>query len=351
MTEQANAEKLKLAIHQDDLAGVQLLLSSNPDLRSAPIGYGAAGPLTWAAECRGMERPSAARLEIAKWLIDSGSDVHEGGDAPLMRASLSGTRIPMMDLLVRRGADVNAAWNGSYPIIFAPCETLDPTALEWLLKHGADPNCGSETSWQSRDRQHPGTALDSLLGTYVRNKAALNASIKLLRDSGGLSRFDEPGVIATICGDTGSVKELLRADHTLIERRYPSLDIGTTAGRMLTLTGATLLHVAAEFGQVEVAKLLLDSGADANAAALIDSSGQGGQTPIFHAATQNQNFGLEVVRLLIARGCNLSLRCRIPGHYERPQEVFEGTVLEYARQFPGTENQTLNELQRPMKSL
>jgi hypothetical protein len=344
--ERTIAEKLKQAINRDDLAEVRLTLSDHPELRTAPIGYGGYGPLTWAAECRGMAHPSPSRLGIVEWLINSGSDVHEGGDAPLMRASLNGLRTSMMELLVRYGADVNAAWHGSYPIIFASCETLDPTALAWLLQHGADPNCGDESTWRSKGKSHPGTALDYVLGTYVRDQEALNASINLLRDAGGLSQYDEPGVIATVCGDSDSVRELLHGDHSLIERRYPPLNIGTTAGRMLTLKGATLLHVAAEFGQVEVARLLLDTGADVNASALTDLDGQGGQSPIFHAATQNGDFGVEVVRLLLSAGANLNLRCRLPGHYEHPEEVFEGTVLDYARLFPGTENQTLGELRR-----
>lgn len=116
---------------------------------------------------------------------------------------------------------------------------------------------------------------------------------------------------------------------------------------MLTLKGATLLHVAAEFGQAEVARWLLDVGANVNAPALIDSEGLGGQTPIFHVATQNGNFGIELVRLFLSRGADLNVRCRLPGHYEIPEDkMFEGTAIEYARRFPGTENQTLEELRR-----
>jgi len=252
-----------------------------------------------------------------------------------------------MDLLVRYGADVNAAWHGSYPIIFAPCETLDRTALAWLLQHGADPNCGDEATWQSNGKSHPGTALDYLLGTYIRDTEALDVSISLLQDASGRTQYDAPGVIPTIRGDLNSVTELLHRTPSLIERRYPSLNIGTTASRMLTLKGATLLHVAAEFGQAEVARRLLDAGADVNARALTDPEGLGGQTPIFHAATQNGNFGIDVVRLLLSRRADLSVRCRLPGHYEIPEEkVFEGTVVEYASRFPGTENQTLEELRR-----
>ena len=77
---------------------------------------------------------------MATWMLEHGSDVHQGGDGPLMRAALNGYRIPMMELLVSRGADVNALWHGHFPIIFAPCESLDPTALKWLLDHGANPN-------------------------------------------------------------------------------------------------------------------------------------------------------------------------------------------------------------------
>ena len=342
--EQAFAQNLKLAIDQDDPAAVKQLLSDHPELRAAPIGYGGDGPLTWAAECRGMVQPSPARLAIVEWLITSGSDIHEGGDAPLMRASLSSTRTPMMALLVSMGADVNAAWHGSFPIIFAPCETLDPAAIAWLLQHGADPNCGLTSALRSTDSSHPGTALDYLLGTYLRNREALNASIRLLQDAGGFSRYDEPGVIAAIRGNVDAIRKFLQEDRALIERKYPSLNIGTTAGRMLTLKGANLLHVAAEFGQVAVAKLLLDAGADVDARAFIDADGQGGQTPIFHAASQNNDFSLEVVQLLISAGADLHVRCRLPGHYERPEEIFEGTVLEYARLFPGSENRTCEEL-------
>jgi ankyrin repeat protein len=344
------AGRVKEAINLDDLVEVRRLLSRHTQLRDTPIGYAGDGPLTWAAECRGPRQPSTGRLEIVEWLISTGSDVHEGGDAPLMRASLSGSRTSMMELLVSHGADVNGAWHGAYPVLFAPCETLDPTSLRWLLQHGADPNCGTASQWQSRGQPYPGTALDYVLGTYVRNKSALNESIKLLQGAGGISKYDEPGVLATICGDTEAVDELLRRDRSVLERKYLSLEIGTTAGRMLTLKGATLLHVAAEFGQAGVAQQMLDAGADVNATALIDENGIGGQTPIFHAATQNGDFGVAVVGLLLARGADLTVRCQLPGHYERLDEGFEGTVLDYARLFPDSGNQTVEALRRSVQS-
>ncbi|MFN2514214.1 MAG: ankyrin repeat domain-containing protein, partial [Pyrinomonadaceae bacterium] len=134
--------QLKQAIDTNDIDRVKTLMTRNPSLHSAPLGYGKDGPLTWLAECRiPWESPSPARLALATWMLEHGSDVHQGGDGPLMRAALNGYRIPMMELLVSHGADVNALWHGHFPIIFAPCESLDPTALKWLLDHGANPNC------------------------------------------------------------------------------------------------------------------------------------------------------------------------------------------------------------------
>src|SRR6185312_3634843 len=149
--------QLKQAIDRNDLERVKALMLANPKLHSAPLGYGKNGPLTWVAECRvPWEPPSPKRLAMALWMIENGSDVHQGGDGPLMRAALNGVRIPMMEVLVSHGADVNAEWNGDFPIIFAPCEAAAPATLQWLLEHGADPNCPKPGR---RD-----TALDYLMG-------------------------------------------------------------------------------------------------------------------------------------------------------------------------------------------
>jgi ankyrin repeat protein len=102
------------------------------------------------------------------------------------------------------------------------------------------------------------------------------------------------------------------------------------------------VHVAAEYGNVEAAGLLLDRGADVNARATVDESGVGGQTAIFHAVTQYGDWGLSVAQLLLDRGADLSVRVKLPGHYERPEEVVECTPLGYALLFPGADDHTTN---------
>jgi ankyrin repeat protein len=127
--------------------------------------------------------------------------------------------------------------------------------------------------------------------------------------------------------------EKVNGDPTLTATQFPDLDFGTTGGRMLTLRGATLLHVASEYQKQDIVDALLEKGADVNARAAVDADGVGGQTAIFHAVTQNQDRGLPVVQLLIQHGADLSVRVKIPGHYERPKEVVESTPLGYALKF------------------
>jgi ankyrin repeat protein len=320
--------QLKEAIDTNDLARVQAMMTRNPELHRAPLGYGKNGPLTWVAECRvPWAPPSAERLAMAQWMIAQGSDVHQGGDGPLMRAALADHRIPMMELLVAHGADVNASWAGYYPIIFAPCETLAPAALQWLLDHGAKPNCADLA------RKYPGTALDMAIGAYSRSHN-LPKCIDILLNAGGVTQYDAPPVLDLLRGRLDRLADQLDADPTLVHRQFPHLDFGATAARRLTLQGATLLHVAAEYGLVDAAKLLLERGADVNVRAARDEAGVGGQTPLFHAVSQFNNWGLEATRLLLDHGADLSIRVTLPGHYERPDEVVECTPLRYARRFP-----------------
>ncbi len=322
--------QLKEAIDMNELDRVRTLMTGHPELHRAPLGYGKDGPLTWVAECRvPWEAPGPARLAIARWMIENGSDVHQGGDAPLMRAALAGDRVPMMELLVSQGANVNAAWHGTYPIVHAACETLDPASLKWLLRHGADPNPSS------------GTALDYAIGSYIRDLERLRSCIEILLESGGKTKHNIPAVLALLRGRIDDVTTELDSNPELIGRRFEELNFGTTGGRMLTLQGATLLHVATEYGDVEAARWLLDRGADVNARATINEAGIGGHTAIFHSATQFGDHGLALTKLLIDRGADLSIQAKLPGHYERPGEVVNGTPLEYAGLFPGRDSATL----------
>ena len=327
--------QLKQAIDTNDIVRVTTMMTRNPALHTAPLGYGKNGPLTWVAECRvPWESPGPARLAIATWMLEHGSDVHQGGDGPLMRAALNGYRIPMMELLVSHGADVNALWHGHFPIIFAPCESLDPAALKWLLDHGANPNC-RDHGYKMGAHPYPGTALDYVVASYARSPQRLSTCIEILLEAGGSTKYDHPAVLQLLRGRLDNLAEQIHADPALVNRRFPELDCGMTGGRLLTVQGGTLLHVAAEYGNLAAAALLIDQGADVDARATVDEAGVGGQTAIFHAVTQFDDGGLPVAQLLIERGASLTDRVRLPGDYERPGEIVECTALGYALLFGG----------------
>jgi len=328
--------QLREAINTNNLDRVKTLMTRNPKLHSSPVGpHRGQKALTWAAECRiPHESPSPDRLAMAKWMIENGSDVHQDGDAPLARAALQDYRIPMMELLVSHGADVNAPGTKHSPAIFSPCDTLSPAALKWLLDRGANPNPGK------------GTALDYVIGAYARSPQR-SVCIEILLNTGGTTQHDNPLLLDILRGRHDLLAEHLDADPGAIHRRFPEFDFGGGTGtRRLTLKGTTLLHVAAEYGNPEAATLLLQRGADVNARATINEAGIGGQSPIFHAVTQFGDWGLSVAQLLIERGGDLSLRVKLPGHYERPDEVVECTPLGYALRFPGgpTLNKTVTML-------
>jgi hypothetical protein len=265
------AGQVRQAIASGDLERVITLMTANPDLHRGPRGDGHETPLGWVTDCRAAT--STKRLAIAQWLIDHGSDVHQNGDGPLACSSHAKC-IPMMELLVANGADVNGLWMGWFPVLFVPCENLDPIAIQWLLDHGADPNRGNP-----RD---PGTSLDYVIQTYPRDPKRLTCCIEVLLAAGARTRYDVPGVLLILRGRAEELAALIDADPALVHHRYPELDCGQSGGRVLTLRGATLLHVAAEYGFVDATRLLLDRGADVNARADVDANGVGGQTPIFH---------------------------------------------------------------------
>ena len=329
--------RLKQAIDANDVERVKRLMSRNPALHHAPLGYNDNGPLTWAAECRGT-LPTPQRLAIARWMIENGSDVHQGGDGPLMRAALRDERLDMMELLVEYGADVNARWDGRYPIICAPCETLQPRSLNWLIERGADPNV------RSRDY---GGCVQMLIATYWRNPEGKHACLEVFAEAG--YPFPDTAPMAIHRGRIDSLEACLKREPTILHRRFAETDIyplelGMHVGDGLTcapLEGTTLLHMTAEYHEAEIAQWLVDRGADVNARAVIDSDGFGGHTPLFHTTVSPFSNAAAMARQLLSSGADAKARAtfrkrlRWEGDAEREKmhEFHNVTAIGFARQF------------------
>ena len=346
--------QLKAAIDANELDRVKALMTRSPALHRAPLGYGKNGPLTWVAECRvPREPPTPARLQMAQWMIDHGSDVHQGGDGPLFRAALADYRIPMMELLVRNGADVNAKWGGSYSIVCGPCETLAPGALKWLLAHGADLYAESQY----------GPPLSMVVGTYARNPAARSGCLEVFAQLGAALPDTPPMALHRrrfdllenhLARDPRAPNQPFREDQI-----YPP-ELGMRPADGLTAApigaGVTLLHLAIEYDDPEMAQWLIDRGADVNARAAMDEQGFGGHTPLFHAVVTLGRRDEQNARLLLDAGADPTIRATLrktlkdmgdPAK-EAPREFHNVTAIEFAAQFiePGFVSQPAVELIR-----
>ena len=147
----------------------------------------------------------------------------------------------------------------------------------------------------------------------------------LLRHGACLPPEVTPPVFAIHRGDAGTLATLLDADPLLARQTFREMPYGNIA-----LHGATLLHCAVEFGEIECAEKLLKQGADINARGeIID--GLGGQTPIYHgiASLLDGNFNmLEHLVKRFGRGIDMNVRAtwRIFGE-PQPDPM---TPLEYA---------------------
>jgi hypothetical protein len=332
--------RLKLAIDANDLEEVRRLMMRRPELHRAPLGYGKAGPLTWVAECR-VPRvpPDETRLAMAQWMIENGSDIHQGGDMPLMRAALDDTRLPMTEALVAYGADVNGlCCGGSYPVILGPLETFAPRTLKWLLDRGADLHAAARYC----------CPIGMLTCIYSRRPRDKGACLEIV-GAAGYGLPDTP-VMALHRGRLELLRAHLDRDPSLLERRFTHGEVffnrdGSPgdAYPATPVSGGTLLHLALEFDDIDVARWLIEQGADVNARAIVDAESFQGHTPLFHTVV-NLASGMGLVddskaRLLLDHGADPNARATFPQeavfHGNAPGDALQNvTPIGYARRYP-----------------
>jgi hypothetical protein len=236
-----------------------------------------------------------------------------------------------------------------------PAYTLNVAGTELLLELGARvyDNAGK-----------PLAAAAMVIQTDSRNPAARHRILELYAEHG--FRLPDTPTMAVLRGRIDLLAEHLRRDPSLLERTFSFQEIyppelGCNAEAPATeamatygspLGGATLLHLAADYDELEVARWLLDQGMDVDARAALDSDSFGGHTALFASVVSQPNFwlnhnlehhrhGLQApfTRLLLDRGADPNIRASLrkelhPG-YERPglYEYRNVTPLEWGEQF------------------
>ncbi|WP_421939047.1 ankyrin repeat domain-containing protein [Pedobacter sp.] len=166
------------------------------------------------------------------------------------------------------------------------------SGIEDCFSNGINPN----------DLYNGKPLIDELTSEYTRSnrfkdcvKAFIVAGLK----------FDDEAFLAVLSNNTEALQDELIKRPELVDDRY-SLRCAYTP-----LFEVSLLHICAEFNHFSCAKLLVEYGADINAAAGVDEWGFGGQTPIFHTVNQNANQSLDMFHYLLSQSANLQIT--IPG--------------------------------------
>lgn len=235
-------------------------------------------------------------------------------------------RKSLADLFIEHGADPGGQYGSNYgPIVLGTCECLHPAGLKYLIDAGAD------VSFPPIATKYGSVCpLAGVLGTYNRGRnERKHEMIDLLLSRGAyLPPEVTPPVLAIHRGDADALAKLLEQDPLLIRKCFPEMPYGN-----IELKGASLLHCAVEFGEIDCLSLLFDRVADINIRADV-LDGIGGQTPIFHAINTVGDGNFYTLEYLLKRAApwiDMSVRAtwRNSGDGIQAKPM---TPLEYAEQ-------------------
>ncbi|MBC8087544.1 MAG: ankyrin repeat domain-containing protein [Phycisphaerae bacterium] len=143
------------------------------------------------------------------------------------------------------------------------------------------------------------TPVEYLTSGYLRSSRFV-ACLGVLLDAGGVQHDAE--VRAVLLDDSTTLEGLLRDNKNEVLEKRVSMRAAFTQCHEVSL-----LHLCAEFNSMRCARVLLEAGADVNAAAGIDEHGFGGQTPLFHAVNSNHNYCRPAMELLVEHGASLDV--------------------------------------------
>jgi ankyrin repeat protein len=308
---------LHRAARVDNVEAMRLLLRAGASVNVANR-YGVT-PLMLAAT-----NGSAAAVDV---LLQAGGDANAvlpEGETVLMTAARTGSPAVVASLIAH-GADVKAreSWLGETALMWAAAEN-HADAVRVLVEHGADLNVHSApTTYQRRTGGQtllPRGGFTALM--YAARQNALDATRVLVAAGADLDEADVDGVTALIVAiinahyDVAATlveagADLNLADTTGMTPLYTAVDMNT----LQFMHGRPPSKPSGRLTAVDVAKLLLDYGADPDAALKApilqrhNSAGNRylgeGTTPLMRAAKSGD---VVLMRALLAAGANPTLR-------------------------------------------
>jgi hypothetical protein len=140
--------------------------------------------------------------------------------------------------------------------------------------------------------------IDCLIEMYYRSDQFPDC-LRLMLDRG--ATLEDARIGPVLLNDAVALQASVQRDPSLIREKF-SLNCTFTP-----LVGVTLLHLAAEYGHLEVAEKLIELGAEVDARADVDVCGMNGHTPLFHTVNSNRNRSVSVMKLLLRAGARTDM--------------------------------------------
>ncbi|XP_077959229.1 ankyrin-3-like isoform X7 [Gasterosteus aculeatus] len=222
-------------------------------------------------------------VEVVAELIKRGANVDastkQKGNTALHIASLAG-QTDVVKELVTHNANVNAQSQNGFTPLYMAAQENHMDVVQFLLDHGSSQSIATE---------------DGFTPLAVALQQGHDQVVSLLLENDTKGKVRLPALhIAARKDDTKAAALLLQSDHNAdVESK---MMVNRT-----TESGFTPLHIAAHYGNINVATLLLNRGA------AVDFKARNDITPL-HVASKRGNGNM--VRLLLERGAKIDARTK-----------------------------------------